>query len=145
MALGAVSFWLPDTVCHAITDSKFNGTDVKLITVLMPLTLLAMYVFLKRKPENEAQRNVGLPMMLGVWMLGGFFISVGGLLGGGYAGRTDGFQSALDITVMGLVPPLTYILSAYDGSIFALLVATLVATAIVVGMRWNRPKNRAKS
>ena len=71
-------------------------------------------------------------MMLGVWLLGGFFMAVGGLLSGAYAGRSDGLQSALSITLMGFVPLLTYILAAYDGSLFALILVTLGSVIFVV-------------
>jgi hypothetical protein len=133
MAVGAVSFWLPDSLWHAIRGSNFNGADVLAITVLLPLTLLAMYLFIKRRPTNEPRRYVGLAMMLGVWMLGGFFITVGSSFsGGGFVGP-DGFRGGVFITLIGLVPPFTYVLATYDASLGALLLATLAA--ILIGVK----------
>lgn len=112
------------------------------LTILMPLTLWAMYRAIKRRTVAEPPYNVGLPMMLGVWLLGGFFISLGGLLGGGYAGRADFFQSAVYTTLMGFVPPLTYILATYDGSLGALILVTLGSIPFAVsGSRKRRRQN----
>jgi DNA-directed RNA polymerase subunit RPC12/RpoP len=142
MAAGGVSFWLPDTLWHAVRRSSFGGVDVLQLTILMPLTLWAMYRALKRRALAEPVYNVGLPMMLGVWLLGGFFISLGGLLGGGYAGRADFLRGAVYITLMGLVPPLTYILATYDGSLGALILVTLGSILFAVsGSRKRRRQN----
>jgi len=135
VAIGAVSFWLPDSLWHAIRGSNFNGADVLAITVLMPLTLLVTYLFVKRRTTNEPQRRVGLPLMLGVWTLGGLFITAGSSFsGGGFVGP-DGFRGGVFITLIGLVPPITYILATYDGSLGALVLATLAAVLIAVKER----------
>ena len=132
VAIGAVSFWLPDSLWHAIRGSNFSGADALTITVLLPLALLVTYLIVKRRSTNEQQRNVGLPLMLGVWTLGGFFITAGSSFsGGGFVGP-DGFRGGVFITLIGLVPPFTYILATYDGSLGALLLATLAAALIVV-------------
>ncbi|HTC65309.1 MAG TPA: hypothetical protein VK709_20885 [Candidatus Saccharimonadales bacterium] len=105
------------------------------ITVLMPLTLLVTYLFVKRRTTNEPQRRVGLPLMLGVWTLGGLFITAGSSFsGGGFVGP-DGFRGGVFITLIGLVPPITYILATYDGSLGALVLATLAAVLIAVKER----------
>jgi hypothetical protein len=138
VAAGGASFWLPDTLCHAIRRSDFGEIDVLAMTILMPLTLLATYLVIKRRPVSEGQRNAGLLLMLGVWMLGGFFIAVGGLLGGGYDSRPESFQSALFVTLIGFVPPSTYILAAYDGSLGALIFTTLGSLVFVARGRWQK-------
>jgi hypothetical protein len=142
MAVGGVGFWLPDTLWHAVRRSSFGGTDVLQLTILMPLTLWAVYRAIKRRTGVERPYHVGLPMMFGVWLLGGFFMSLGGLLGGGYAGRADFFQSALYTTLMGFVPPLTYILATYDGSLGALILVTLGSVPFAIaGSRKRRRQN----
>jgi hypothetical protein len=98
----------------------------------MPLALLAAFVLIKRSYGGGLREHVGLPMMLGVWMLGGFFIGFGSLLSGGYAGRADGLQSAVYVALIGFVPPLTYILATYDGSLGALILATLGSVLLLV-------------
>ncbi|SRR6266851_1149067 len=144
MAFGAVSFWLPDTIWHAIRGYRFNSTDVIAISILLPLTLLGMYLFIKSRPANEPRAHVGLPLMLGVWLLGGFFIAVGASFeGGGFVGG-NGFRGGVVMTLIGLVPPGTYMMAAYDGSLGALVLATLAAILIAVSGR-RREKRRQQS
>jgi hypothetical protein len=132
MVFGAAAFWLPDAIWHIVRGSHFSGRDVLALTVLMPLALLAAFVLIKRLYVGGLGEHVGLPMMLGVWMLGGLFIDFGGLLSGSYAGRADGLQSALYVALIGFVPPLTYILATYDGSLGALILATLGSVLLLV-------------
>jgi hypothetical protein len=140
VAIGAASFWLPDSLWHAIRGSNFSGADVLAITVLMPLTLFITYLFVKGRPTDEPRRYIGLPMMLGVWMLGGFFITVGSSLsGGGFVGP-DGIRGGVFITLIGLVPPFTYVLAAYDASLGALMLATLAA--ILIGVKERSRERR---
>jgi len=40
MLVGAISFWRLDTLLHAFGAYKFNSLDVRIITAVMPLTLL---------------------------------------------------------------------------------------------------------
>jgi hypothetical protein len=130
MALGAVSFWLPDTIWHAIRKSKFDGQDILAITVLMPLTLLGTYVLLKRLDRNKAVKAVGWPLILGVWLLGGFFI-VGGwsFAGGGFAGP-DGLSGGMGMLLLSFLPPCMFIISTYDGSLGALVIVSLAALIV---------------
>lgn len=132
MAIGGTAFWLPDAIWHIVRASNFAGRDVLALTALMPIALLAAFVLVKRAYRGGLGDDVGLLMMLGVWMLGGLFIGLGSLLSGGYADRPDGFQSALYVTLIGFVPPLTYILATYDGSLGALILATLGSVLLLV-------------
>jgi hypothetical protein len=144
MAFGAISFWLPDTIWHAIRRYKFSSPDVIAITILLPLTLLGMYLFIKSRPASERRSSVGLPLMLGVWMSGGFFIAMGaGFEGGGFVGG-NGSRGGVAMTLIGLLPPGTYMMAAYDGSLGALVLATLAAILIAVSGRW-RKKRRQQS
>jgi hypothetical protein len=106
MVFGAAAFWLPDAIWHIVRGSNFSGRDAFALTALMPLVLLAAFVLIKRLYVGGLGEHAGLPMMLGVWMLGGLFIGFGGLLSGSYAGRADGLQSALYVALIGFVPPL---------------------------------------
>ena len=130
MALGAVSFWLPDTLYQAIKGSKFDWPDVRILTALMPLTLLGTYILTKKRYRNESERRVGVPMMLGVWLLGGIFITISASLsGGGFAGPS-GFSGGIISLLLSFVPPYLFILATYDGSLGALLIVSVVATII---------------
>ena len=145
MLLGASSFWLPDVLWHAVIARRnLPGLwDVIVPTASMPLALLATYLFLKRQPVSQSAQNIGLPLVLGIWTLGGFFMAVGASFsGGGFVGP-DGLRDGVIGIMMGFVPPLTYIMAGYDGSLGALILATLAAVLFAVRMRWTHPKNPA--
>jgi hypothetical protein len=57
------------------------------LTIFMPLALLSVYVLIRKASRGVLKKVIGFPMMLGVWMLGGFFIALGGVLSEGYVGR----------------------------------------------------------
>jgi hypothetical protein len=56
MLLGAASFWFPDTLWHAVRGGKFGGLDVAIISSLMPLTLLATYVLLRKSGGEKTKK-----------------------------------------------------------------------------------------
>ena len=79
IALGAVSFWVRDILWQAITGPQFAGRDVIGITVLMPPSLLATYTLVK-KHHGRVREDRYMPCMLvGLWILGGFFVTVGAI------------------------------------------------------------------
>lgn len=132
MALGAVGFWLPDAVWHAMRGYRFGRLDILFLTLVMPITLLGTYRFLRKQSVNEKDHGVGLPLMLGVWMLGGFFIAVGASFSGGGFMGPDGFRGGVITTLTGLVPPFTYAMATYDGSLVALILVTLGSIVFAV-------------
>ena len=135
MVLGAVSFWLPDTIWDALRGSNFDGRDATSISLLMPLTLLVAYVLIKIKRlyYSESRKPVGWPMMLGVWLLGGFFIVAGEIVAGPAPG---GLSGALTMILLSSFPPAMIDISTYDGSLLALLIASLGALPIWLVARW---------
>ena len=68
---------------------------------------------------------VGPAMLLGVWLTGGLFMTLATASGSGFVG-VDGAGRLL-IIVLSVIPIVTFILAAYDGSLFALLAVTLGA------------------
>jgi hypothetical protein len=56
MLAGAAGFWLPDTALHGLRGQEFNGRDVRIVTVVAPLTLLITflldYVWSAAEPPN---------------------------------------------------------------------------------------------
>lgn len=134
MALGAVSFWTPDIVWHAIRGPEFGKFDVLAMTILMPSTLTCIYFLLRKRLAPTPHRNVGLPLMLGIWTLGMFFMDIAATVsGGGFVGPYpwDGVIASLS----GLLLFPTFVMATYDGSLGALVVATLAAIVIAVSRR----------
>jgi hypothetical protein len=87
MALGAISFGTPDIIWHAIRGPDSGRSDVIAMTVLMPTSLMGMYILVRKRFAHTAHRNVGLPLMLGIWTLGMFFMGIAATVsGGGFVG-----------------------------------------------------------
>jgi hypothetical protein len=140
MLLGALSFWIPDVLWHAATAGKEIPGLVALTipTVSMPLCLLATYLFLKRRLRSQVDQPIGPPLMLGIWSLGGLFMAVGtSFQGGGFLGP-DGFRGGIELALLAILPVYTYVIATYDGSLGALLVASVAA--IVIGVRQMRSR-----
>ena len=57
--------------------------------------------------------------------------------GGGFLGR-DGFRSGIELALLAILPVYTYVIATYDGSLGALLVASVAA--IVIGVRQMRSR-----
>lgn len=126
--LGGTAFWLPDTVWHVIRRYQFNGRDVIGDTFLMCSSLLAVYLSAKR--SRKQGRFVGGSMILGVWCFGSLFMTIAASFAGG--GFANGFSEGLRLALTGLVPLYAFVMSTYDGSLGALLLANFAALIILI-------------
>ncbi len=135
MLLGAASFWLPDVIIHAVRTNKLNSWDVRIITLVLPLTLLCTFVTAKRARNAVRPSRIGFPMLAGVWLLGGLFMTVGASFSGGSFMSPDGARGAVLMTLLSLFPMYTFIMATYDGSLGALLLVTVVAFLVWILQR----------
>lgn len=129
---GALSFWLPDVAVHIVAGPNFDSRHVWLCTLLMPATFLFAYVVSRRFGMKRDFRWVGPAMLLGVWFTGGLFMTLTTAWGRGFVG-VDGVGRLL-LIVSSVIPVVTFLLAANDGSLFALLAVTLGAL-LLLGMR----------
>jgi len=131
-AIGAFSFWLPDMLLRAL-DRGYSGVAWWVPTLILPTTFAAAYIFAGRRAEKRGFKHVGIAMFLGVWCVGGPFILFEWSLVGGPP-LSGGFLNELIVVVMSVLPPITFFLSAYDGSLPGLLLLT-VGAALFWGLR----------
>jgi hypothetical protein len=125
--IGGLSFWLPDVAVHLSFGHAFDSPQVRVITFLMPATFLAGYLMARRFAAKRDFKWVGVAMLLGVWLTGGLFMALAATASqGGFAGP-DGVRGGFLMAMLGTLPPFTYMMSAYDGSLGALLAATVGA------------------
>lgn len=142
MLAGAVAFWLPDVVWHAIRQYKFGTWDAIEMNILMPLSLLGMYVHLRRRTK-ESTRFVGWPLILGVWCLGGLFVMMGATFTGGGFSDPNCINDAVTLILALTFLPLFLIDAAtYDASLPALILVTVIALVILL---WRRRSTRPNS
>lgn len=130
MISGAV-FWLPSTILHMLRGSDFAFVHWTLLLYIQTFatlaTLLAVW-FLYRTARTDRKaksvRRIALCMLLGIWVLGPFFLSVNATFSGGGFARKGGWLGVILATLF--FPVMTPLLSVYDGSILNLSIDTLL-------------------
>jgi len=122
-ALGAIVFWVPDIIVHALTRDKFGGIETLLLTFFLPfLTCFALARARRVKGTPTNFLYAGLLAVLGIWFLGPLMMTLSASFSGGGFTRPDWWQAALLGTVA--FPIFTFIMSTYDGTLFAVFVVT---------------------
>ena len=125
MSYGALSFWIPDILIHAVRRYKFD--DILLVSIAASLTLVAGYlVAVYFSPRPVTAMNPFL-VMAGVWCTGGIGTMIASSFAdGGFAGKS-GWLFATGLSASTVVfPPMTLMLATYDGTLFALLLITIL-------------------
>ena len=125
--IGGLSFWSPDVAVHLSVGRGFDSPHVRVITFLMPATYLAACLIARRFAGRRNFKSVGAAMLLGVWLSGGLFMTLSATASqGGFAGP-DGVRGGLLMIALSVIPLVTYMMAAYDGSLGALIIVTLGA------------------
>lgn len=130
MLLGAVSFWLPDTLLHALRRHGFAGRDVMIVTAVSPVTLMITFLVVKWANKAAPQKRVGPALVGGVWIFGGLFMTVGASFAGGGFARPGGAHFVIMSLLLSIIPIYTFIMATYDGALGALLLVTAVAFVV---------------
>ena len=134
---GALGFWLPDLIIHILAGRNLDSRHVLVITILSPAIFLLTYVLARRFVLKQEFKWLGAAMVLGVWVTGGLFIALAATASGaGFAGP-HGIRDSLLMVVSSVIPGVTFIFAAYDGSFLALLAVT-VGALLVWGVRTSR-------
>jgi len=127
LLLGALSFWGPELFLYALKRKAVNGG---VITLILPGVLLLAYFLAKRfrKRNQEGVPSQAAFMLLGIWILGPTAMLIAATLqGAGFV--TLGASSAMITAMLGLFPPYTFIMATYDGSLYALIIVSILLPA----------------
>jgi hypothetical protein len=129
---GGLIFWTPTIVVHWIRGRRFSGRDAMVLILLMPvLSCLTLFGIWKTWPGTIRYLHRAMLAVLGIWLLGPMMISISfSFSGGGFAQRSGWSAVALETV---LFPVFTFIMSSYDGTLFAVLLATVCL--LVLGKR----------
>ena len=124
--LAGLAFWVPDIIAKAIGAVSLR--DARLLSAACPTVLLLAYLLTGAWRRGQQRWNVSLSMLIGVWVLGPTMISItSALQGASWAHSTNEWLgNFLIVAVATVFPPLTFIYSAYDGTLIALVIATLM-------------------
>jgi hypothetical protein len=128
--LGALVFWTPNIVVHWIIAYRFSGLVVLGLTVLLPATTV---VFFRRVSwpslKQETRLSQALFAVLGIWIAGPAMLTFSSSFCGGGLSQPDAWRFFVFGTL--LFPVFTLVMSAYDGTFFALLLTTLLLPILV--------------
>ncbi len=136
---GGFAFWLPDILVKASSHDTLRSVSV--LSVLCPGSLLVAYALITAWTRESERIRIPLAMLIGVWVLGPTMISVAGTFGGGFWARqsNEWMTTFLGLALATVLPPITFVLSAYDGTLLGLLLAT--ACAAVEAYRVNHVRS----
>ena len=124
---------MPDVILHADAGPNLDAKHAWAITVLAPAMFLLTYLVARRFALKHQFNRVGPAMLLGVWLSGGVFMTLAAILSRSeFLGGTGLWRMV--VIAISVIPVITFILAAYDGSLFALLVIT-VGGLVVCGAR----------
>lgn len=133
--LAGLSFWIPGIIIHAIRRYHFGESHFDSLSILaLPfLTSVVTLELLFRRPCGISSRGaIALWMLLGIWLFGTVCTTLGATFSGGGFAQPEGWQ-IIRWSLMGLFIPLTFMMSAYDGTLLSLIVVTIgfIITGIV--------------
>lgn len=134
---GAAAFWLPRLVSRALEGCD---SDWFVLSFLLPAATTAAFVLLVWR-TSARPGVIGACMLAGIWLLGSGAMVAGATMCGG--GLQQGVGGSIVVLLLGILPPYTFVMATYDGTLFALLLvsALLLVASLVLeyfGERWRR-------
>jgi hypothetical protein len=120
---GALGFWVPDILLHATDGVSFWRS-----TIIPTFCFFVVYRIGKAILKERSDASGPIYMIVGVWLFASTAMMVGATFYGGgfFMGFTDSFAAI----ALGLIPPYTLIMSAYDGSVAGLLLTSSLAIGV---------------
>jgi hypothetical protein len=138
--LGGLVFWTPNVVVHSIIAYQFSGFVVIVLTVLLPATTILFFrTFLWPSLRQDSRLSLALFAVLGIWITGPSMLTFSSRFCGGGLSQPDAWRFFVFGTL--LFPLFTLVMSAYDGSFFALLLTTLLLP-ILANSRFEEAAHR---
>ena len=131
--LGGLVFWTPNIIVHWIIAYRFSGFVVIGLTVLLPVTTILFFrTFLRPSLLQESRLSQSVFAVLGIWITGPSMLTFSSSFCGGGLSQPDAWRFFVFGTL--LFPLFTLVMSAFDGTFFALLLTT-VLLPILAGSR----------
>ena len=146
MLQGASFFWIPDILINAITKGNYYfgiAIGVIVITILVPvLCLRRLYYYCNSQKIGIAPLPLALAMLLGIWLFGPLGTMISASFNGG--GFSKSFWETLVMvgTFTLQFPLYTFIMSAYDGALGALIIVTI--SLPIVGVVFSLKKRKLR-
>jgi hypothetical protein len=121
--MGGLVFWTPNVVVHWIIAYRFSGFVVIGLTALLPVTTILFFrTFLWPSLLQESRLSQAVLAVLGIWITGPSMLTFSSSFCGGGLSQPDAWRFFVFGTL--LFPLFTLVMSAFDGTFFALLLTT---------------------
>lgn len=131
--LGGLVFWTPNIMVHWIIAYRFSGFVVIGLTVLLPVTTILFFrKFLWPSLLQKSRLSQAIFAVLGIWITGPSMLTFSSSFCGGGLSQPDAWRFFVFGTL--LFPLFTLVMSAFDGTFFALLLTT-VLLPVLAGSR----------
>jgi hypothetical protein len=115
--------WLPSIALHWLHRSDFDGADASLLTVLIPVfSYFALLLSRLLLPAPRRYAFVGFLVTVGLWFVGPWAMFISATASGGGLAATSTPSELLIL----LIPGIAFIFATYDGSLFGLLLSTML-------------------
>ena len=123
--LGGFVFWTPNVLVHWIIAYRFSGFVVLGLTILLPATTILVFrALLWPALKREVRLNRAVFAVLGIWITGPSMLTFSSSFCGGGLTQPDAWRFFVFGTL--LFPLFTLVMSAFDGTFFALLLTTVL-------------------
>ena len=122
---GGLVFWVPNVAVHWVIAYRFSGFVVIGLTVLLPVTTILFFrTFLWPSLLPEHRLSQAVVAVLGIWITGPSMLTLSSSFCGGGLSQPDAWKFFVFGTL--LFPLFTLVMSAFDGTFFALLLTTVL-------------------
>jgi hypothetical protein len=152
--VSALSFWSLDFAIHWHYGLAFGREGARLATALLPIStsiVVTWVLVMMRSPARQGEERISLLIgsffgVCGIWVTGPVCMTINSTLTGGGFATAEGWVVPTLGTV--LWPIFGFMMAAYDGSLFALLIITVLLPLIAVSAqawRWVKERVLCKS
>jgi hypothetical protein len=95
-----------------------------MVSLLMPLAVLVCYsILLRLSRAHHHPPSISFYMLIGIWLFASSAMLLSTAFSGGATGPT---AENIALIALGLLPPYTLMMATYDGSLLALISATML-------------------
>jgi len=126
---GALEFWIP-LVLLEVTSK--NGNFNLILANTLPLITVACVYWLMQKRHPGDQRALSVAMLIGIYVLGPVMMWLTWSAHGGGFATARGPHAILWLLLFTVVPPFTLYLATWNGTLVAVLAATVALAALAM-------------
>ncbi len=124
MIYGGMIFWIPNILIHRIAGNNYDSYWVLLCTAILPLITIGGIILLFFLEKMHHISSIAFWILFGIWFFGPFYIIIESLLLDPSYILSDIWK--LLFQMIPLFPIFTFMISTYDGSLFAVLIMTVI-------------------